>query len=495
MSNVTQTIATEIASLLSGNSTYNSYNSRWRFLLESYIGGLEYRTAGHLTRYQLETDNEYNARLKGTPLENHCASVINVYNSFLFRVSPTRDFASLEGMPELKSFVEDVDFEGRNINQFMKDVHTWASVFGHCWIMLVKPNVGSTTRAGDQAAGVRPYASLLTPQVVLDWGWERKPSGEYVLSYFKYIEEINGDVKTTKEWWVDFIKTTVINTSTNYIQNTYVEENGLGMIPAIVAYNKRSGFRGIGISDITDIADCQRTIYNYLSEWEQLVRLSVHPSLVMTPTTNAGTGAGSVIEVEADLDPGLKPYYLEYTGGSVSAIKDGIEHAVSAIDKMANTGAVRATESKKISGVAMQTEFELLNARLSEKADNLELAEEQLWQLWASYMDREWTGHIDYPGSFNIRDTSDEINQLKIANEAVDPYSPAHFAVQQRIMEWTGLEDEFTGGRIIPHIMQSPLGELRIVDNQTVHVELTALGWIGVTSATVVEPGESDGLS
>lgn len=480
MSNATQKIATEIASLLSGNSTYNSYDTRWRFLLESYIGGMEYREAGHLTRYQLETDAEYNARLRGTPLENHCASVINVYNSFLFREDPKRDYASLEGMPELEAFVEDVDFEGRNINQFMKDVHTWASVFGHCWMMLVKPNVGSTTRAEDQAQGIRPYASLLTPQVVLDWEWERKANGEYVLSYFKYIEDINGDVKTTKEWWNDWIKTTTVNTATNSIEYTYAEPNGLGMIPAICAYNKRSSFRGIGVSDITDIADYQRTIYNYLSEWEQLVRLSVHPSLVKTPNTNAGIGAGSVIEVENDLDPGLKPYYLEYSGGSVDAIKDGINHAVSAIDKMANTGAVRATESKKISGVAMQTEFELLNARLSEKAANLELAEENLWSLWAFYMDREWDGYIDYPGSFNIRDTADEINQLKVATESVEVGSLAHQAVQKRVLDWLDLDQEEMNDlkqQIVPHIMQGPNGELRAVTTQAQHESLVALGW------------------
>lgn len=480
MSNITQQIATEIATLLSGNSTYNSYDTRWRFLLESYIGGLEYRQAGHLTRYELETDAEYNARLRATPLENHCASVINVYNSFLFRENPDRDFASIDGMPELQAFKEDVDFEGRNINQFMKDVHTWASVFGHCWMMLVKPNVGSVTRAEDQAQGIRPYASLLTPQVVLDWEYNRLPNGAYELSYFKYIEDINGDVKTIKEWWVDWVVTTVVDSSTSSIVSKVEEPNGLGKIPAICAYNKRSSYRGIGISDITDISDYQRTIYNYLSEWEQLVRLSVHPSLVKTPDTNAGIGAGSLIEVPLDMDPGLKPYYLEYSGGSVDAIKDGIEHAVNAIDKMANTGAVRATESKKISGVAMQTEFELLNARLSEKADNLELAEEQLWEMWAYYMDRDWEGTIDYPGSFNIRDTSDEIEQLRVANETVEPGGYAHQAIQKRVVDWLDLEQEEVDQieqMITPHIMRSPTGELRAVTTRAQHENLVALGW------------------
>lgn len=479
--NITQQIATEVADLLSGNSTYNSYDSRWRFLLESYLGGNEYRQAGHLTRYVLETDEEYKSRLNATPLENHCASVVNVYNSFLFRSEPVRDFGNLENMPELADFVEDVDFEGRNINQFMKDVHTWASVFGHCWIMLVKPNVDAQTRAQEQLMGVRPYASLLTPQTVLDWEYERLPNGEYRLSYFKYIEDINGSVKTVKEWWNEVIVTTVVDTGTNSIQSKTEDVNGLGKIPAICAYSKRSSYRGIGISDITDIADYQRTIYNYLSEWEQLVRLSVHPSLVKTPETNAGVGAGSIVEVPNDTDGALKPYYLEYSGGSVNAIKDGITHAVDAIDKMANTGAVRATESRTISGVAMETEFELLNARLSEKADNLELAEEQLWKLWSEYMDREWDGLIDYPGSFNIRDTSHEIEQLRVASEIVEPGSVEQIAVHRRVMEWMDFEEKELAElkkEVTPHIMQSPTGELRPVTTQVQHEQLVSMGWV-----------------
>ena len=50
---------------------------------------------------------------------------------------------------------------------------------------------------------------------------------------------------------------------------------------------------------------------------------------------------------------------------------------------MAHLGAVRGTDAVKASGVALQTEFQLLNAKLAEKADLLENAEEQLWRFVA----------------------------------------------------------------------------------------------------------------
>jgi hypothetical protein len=438
---VIQTLELEVAKLTSGNQLYETYNSIWKYLLVSYIGGEEYRRAAYLTRYQLETDAEYTARLRATPLENHCQSVISVYNSFLFREEPKREFNNIETF-ELEMFLRDADMDGRSLDAFMKDVATWSSVFGHAWIIIAKPNVGALTRADEQAQGVRPYVNLLTPLVVLDWRWARQQSGRYELTYFRYLEDVNGNVRTIKEWTKETIRTVVVNIEDNVINEDFIDINQLGMIPAVCAYNGRSTVRGIGISDITDIADQQRFIYNALSEVEASIRINTHPSLVATPETRVGTGSGALIHMPDNLDPGLKPYLLEFTGASISSIYDSIKHAIDSIDKMANTGAVRATESRTLSGVAMETEFSLLNARLSEKADNLELAEEQMWQIWFAYQGEQWMGEIEYPGSFNIRDTSKEIEQLVTAKGAAT--DPVVFRkIDEHILEWMGEESEY----------------------------------------------------
>jgi hypothetical protein len=439
--NVIQTLSNELRSLLQGNLLYETYFPQWQYLLESYVGGQEYKDAQHLTRYQLETDQEYRARIRTTPLENHCQSVVSVYNSFLFRNEPDREFNGLETMPELEDFLYDADFDGRSLDAFMKDVATWSSVFGHCWIMVSKPNVGAVTVADEQALGVRPYVSLLTPMVVLDWEYTRSSSGRITLSYFRYLEEITGDLRTVKTWTPNLITTSIIDTKKDIVQETLEEVNGLGMIPAVCAYNGRSVIRGFGISDIADIADAQKFIYNATSEVEQSIRMDSHPSLVVTPETKVGTGSGALIHMPENLDPGLKPYLLEFGGASVDSIYKAIQHSIDSIDKMANTGAVRATESRTMSGVAMETEFQLLNARLSEKADNLELAEEQMWKIWCAYMGTTWMGEIDYPGSFNIKDNGSEITQLQQAKAAAtDPVVIRK--IDEHILEWMGEEKE-----------------------------------------------------
>jgi hypothetical protein len=461
----TQLLQNEIALALKGNVWYNDLNPQWKFFLESYLGGEDYRLSGHLVKYQLETDNEYKARLRSTPLDNHCQSVISVYNSFLFREEPDREFGSIEDMPELEDFINDADMDGRSLNAFMKDVSTWASVFGHCWIILVKPDVGAITRADEQAMGVRPYASLLTPLAVLDWQWKRMPTGRFELNYFRYLEEANGDQRTVKEWYPDIVKTIVMNVRAGTKEET-IEINGLGKIPAICAYNGRSPIRGIGISDIADIADAQKFIYNATSEVEQTIRMDSHPSLVKTPETQAGTGSGSIIHMPDNLDPGLKPYLLEHSGASVASIYEAIKNTISSIDKMANTGAVRATESRTMSGVAMETEFQLLNARLSEKADNIELAEEQMWKLWCEYMGYTWDGSIEYPGSFNMRDTGREIEQLRIAKDvATDPVVLRK--IDEHLLEWMDEEKEY-----LPFIDPNPMPGRTYPDGESINANL-----------------------
>lgn len=488
------------------NQIFVDYKDRWQFLLESYMGGEEYRTGAHLTRYTLETDGDYAARLRATPLDNHCKSVISVYISFLFREEPKRELANLEYDPMVQDFLKDADLDGRSFNSFMKEVSIWSSVFGHCWILMTKPSVAAETLADQLAAGVRPYVNLLTPLVVNDWKYERQPNGRYDLSYFKYIEDVNGDVITVREWTPEFIRTWIVDNQKKHAELVLEEINELGKIPAVLAYNQRSQVRTIGISDISDIADQQRAIYNELSEVEQSIRLEGHPSLVTTPDTQVGAGAGAMIQMPDNLDPGLKPYVLNADATPINMIYESIRARVESIDRMANTGGVRATESRTMSGVAMETEFQLLNAKLSEKADNLELAEEQIWNLWCDYQGISADFEIEYPGSFNIRDTNREFTDLQVAKSAAT--SPAVTAViDYKLMECLGEEPEevvdainafvvnptnpgVVGGmaarseveEVFEAVMQDPVsGKLEEVESRMAYDEYLAQGWIDVS--------------
>ncbi len=396
---------------------YENNVDRWEFYLRSYMGGQDYRDGSYLTSYLNEDKNAYSRRLALTPLDNHCRNVVHVYSSFLWRVPPTRHYQQMEGSADLEAFLKDSNLDGQSFNSFMREAQIWSSVYGHVWLMLDKPQSTAGTRAEELAQEIRPYVTLITPENVYDWKYERMPSGRHELTYMKVRESVNRIDGTTTEtyfriWDREQIK--LVRYLGDEAQVVETIDNPIGKIPAVFLPSNRSVVRGIGISDISDVAYMQQAIYQELSEIEQLIRISNHPTLVKTYDTDASAGAGAVINISDDMDGALKPYQMQPSGANLDAIRASITDKIDAINRMAHMGAVRGTEAITQSGVAMQTEFQMLNAKLSEKADILELAEEQLWQLWCT-----WQGHnlheveISYPDSFDIRDYESELNFLQ----------------------------------------------------------------------------------
>ena len=397
---------------------YDDNINRWEYYLRSFLGGTEYRDGKYLTAYVDEDTKEYDKRLNSTPLDNHCRNVVNVYSSFLWRINPTREFGNLKDDQFKESFLEDADLDGRSFNAILKDAENWASVYGHCWLFMDKPESVAGTRQEELDQGIRPYLSLITPESVTDWDYERGESGRWTLKFLRLKENVERlanktDKITYRTWYRDRVEVHMVEGE----DVTLLEElpNPIGVIPAICLYSQRSPKRGIGISDLADVADLQKAIYNELSEIEQIIRISNHPSLAKTDSVDAMAGAGGILHMPDDLDPGLKPYMLQPSGANLDAVRSSIEDKVEAIDRITHMGGVRATQTQSKSGVALQAEFQLLNARLSEKADLLELAEEQIWTLFAKWQGQSWDGQVTYPDTFDLRDHSADLLFLQQA--------------------------------------------------------------------------------
>jgi len=405
---------------ISVNQQWKNNISRWLYYSDSYQGGNDYREGRYLTKYYMETSEEYENRIKQTALDNHCKSVVETYNSFLFRTPPTRTYGSINNDPALDSFFNDADLDGRSFDAFMRDVATQASIYGNVWVMVDKPNTQVATRAEELQQQIRPYLIMFTPENVIDWSYTRRPSGVYELTLIKIWEGADEEYGYYREITPEAISLYRKKRGMSLDdQNELVEQfaNSIGRVPCVPVYAQRSKTKGIGISDISDISDMQRSIYNELSELEQIVRISNHPSLVKTSDTQASAGAGAIIDLPNDLDSNLKPYLLEPNGSGIDNILSSLASKADSINRMANLGGTRTTATRAMSGVALETEFQILNARLSEKADLLELAEEQIWRLWAQWQGQVWDGTIDYPDSFNIHDKANTITLLKQAKE------------------------------------------------------------------------------
>lgn len=399
---------------------YLTHFKRWEFLRSSYLGSYEYKMGEYLTKYQYEADSEYFRRIATTPYDNHVKSIVHIYNSFLYRQPIKRDFGNIAGTPELDSFMRDTDLEGRSFESFMRDVNTWSTVYGSCVVLLDKPQSNARTRAEELQQGIRPYASIYTPENVLDWEYSRQPSGYYDLTYLKLLEVEQKAYGMNARYYIrEFTKDTIRLSEYNAEKgkSQIMEEmpNELGIIPAVWVYANRSPIRGIGVSEVGDIADMSNAIFNELSEIEQTIRLSTSPSLVKTPEVDAAAGPGAIITVPNETDPNLKPYLLQPSGQSVEAILKSIDEKIVAIDRMACMSGIRTAQTRQQSGIAMMTEYSMLDAKLTEKAKSLELAEEQLFRLFAKWQGVEFDGEIEYPMAFHIRDRNLDMDVLEKA--------------------------------------------------------------------------------
>lgn len=411
---------------------YENNIDRWEYYYNSYFGGQDYQRSGYLRKYLAEENdgfNEYAKRLATTPLDNHCRSVIDTYTSFIWRDTPQREFGSLANNPALELFLKDADLEGRSYDAVMREATTLANVYGHVLLMLDKPASEATTLAQELAEGIRPYLVIITPENIVDWEWERKSNGRYEITMLKLKEFEDEDMAVYRIWERDVVSVYEVDDNAGEMKLLEQYPNQMGHIPATFLYGQRSHERGMGVSQIADIADVQKAIYNELSELEQVIRISNHPTLVMTEGVDASAGAGAVIVIEdTDIDPSLKPYMLQPSSQSIGSILQSIETKIGMIDRMANLSSMRSTSRATASGVSLKIERELLNVKLAQIADNLEICEEQLLSHFGHFYGIEYDGVIDYPDNFDMTDTYTELDFLLKASAA--PVSSAQYKTE-----------------------------------------------------------------
>jgi len=390
--------------IVDAHDAYKYYINRWNFLGDSFAGGYDYFMGKYLEPYYYESKEDYEKRLRMVAVDNHTKSVVGIYNSFLFRREIKREFGSIENDPGLTPFLKDADLDGRSFHAFLRDLSTYAMVYGNCWVVIDKPTTNAVTRADELNQDIRPYVSLFTPDNVLDWQYERQANGLYQLTYLKVKEEVIENKQYIREYTPTEINVYLIDGDHKTGDIVDSMPNALGKVPAVCVYAQRSPTRGIGYSAIGDIADVQKDLYELSSEMNEIIRLTNHPSLVKTRGTEASAGAGSIIQMEEGLDPGLKPFLLQPNGSSIESIVSAMDKKIDSIDRMACLGGIRSIESRRMSGIGLQTEFQMLNAKLADFAMNLEHAEEQIWRFWAMYQNKFWDGEVEYPNSFSIQD-------------------------------------------------------------------------------------------
>lgn len=405
--------------LIATHPEYDANIDQWRFFLSSYFGGRNYRDGNYLLQHPFESSTNYERRKEIAYYYNYCGPIVDIMVSHLFRRPVKREFGSLSADSLFSGFLRDVDFDGASLVQFMRDAGRFASVYGRVSIVVDRPRLTASTRAEAEEFGVRPYLSLVTPENLTDWSYARTDTGRPVLEMVK-IYEGSGRYRI---WTADAWELWQIDGESDAAVLLDSGEHDLGRVPVVNLYNKKSGVKMIGVSDIQDIADINKNIYYLCSDAKEIIENTAFPMLAVPFEKGGGSderemGPRNIIQF--DPESGARPFWLEPPHSSLTEIREWVKQDINEIHRIAKMGGARSVEdfARAKSGVALELEYQQLYAVLSEKADNLEQAEHEVLSLWSAWEGKGFDGLVDYPDDFSLKDLDGEMKRLFDAMDA-----------------------------------------------------------------------------
>jgi len=412
------------------HADYTAYLPEWNFFAASYYGGKKYRDGYYLLKHPFESDANYQRRKATAYYYNYCAPVVDILTAYLYRRPPVRSYGTLSPTPVppripvtlFDAFWWDVDFENSNLDQFMREVSRLAAIYGRVSVIVDKPVLEVATLAQAKDFDIRPYFSIITPANLLDWNYVRRPNGRFVLDMVKIKEdEISYRIWTRTGWelWrIGSVDKEVILVESG--------EHSLGEVPIVNIYNKRSGAKMLGVSDIQDIADINKNIYYLCSDAKEIIENTAFPMLAL-PYEKGGEGGAKELGPKNILqfDPELSnssPFWLEAPHSSLAEIREWIQQDAQEIVRIAKMGGLRNTETsvQPWSGVSIALQTEQLKSSLVEKADNMEQAELDLLYLWCKWMGVGFGGNVEYVKDFDVQDVTRKIQDaISVVNAGI----------------------------------------------------------------------------
>jgi len=395
----------------------NRYSVAWAFYIASYFGGVEYAAGDYLLRHAREPEANFLRRKAIAYYYNYCAPIIDIYVSHIFRKPIEYTLAEYENDDLFADFLVNADFDGASYKQFMRDAGRYAQIYGRVCIFVDKSAEIADNKAEETERNLRPYVCMVTPENVLYWKHERTETGEIVLSYVKIREVVSKKETQYRLWWRNrWEKWAIIKGKVPV--KLEEGENNLGEIPMVTLYNRRTGRKMVGLSDLCDLADINKNIYYLCSDAKEIIENTAYPFLAkpfgkQDKNGEVVAGSGNVFEFDPQ-DPNSKPFWLEPPHSSLKEIREWVLNNVNEMFRIAKMGGVKATETAQQaqSGIALKLEQDQLHSSLAEKADNLEQADTEILRLYGKYMDVEFTGSVNYPDEFSIDDVVTELDNL-----------------------------------------------------------------------------------
>jgi hypothetical protein len=441
----------KVKDLIATNDTYKDMINEWTLLLAVYEGIREIIRKGYIERHEREYKETYIRRIKELYGLGYTESIVNIFHFYLFKKSPQHTLGALGKDKIWEMFAKDADLSQNPFETVVMEFSLYASVFGCVGILVDKADTNSfkiskgkktLTKQDELDNEIYPYIAKYFPTNILDWSHKRDEFNRPYLAMVKLLDDDGTYRIWTPEFWQkwEFPKDKDGKPDqSNYEKDAVLlgdGKNTLGFIPFFWHYNKKSRKPGVGISDVHETARIDLSIIRNLSQIEEIIYFAAFPMMrkpirSVKPTDQISqqddeTGPSVVLEFDPD-KPESKPDWLETpVAESIAAIIDHIKIKIGEAYRATNTGGLTATDtsSKEArSGVALKTEFQLLNSQLVSKGINLEKSERRIveyWLKWQLQFDQLWE-EVDMARdrTYDVEDLATDLENILTSKKVV----------------------------------------------------------------------------
>ena len=329
---------------------YDIMAPRWR-VMEALLGGTESMRAAaeeFTPKHTEETQESYDARLNETVLLNVTEQTLDTLSGKPFsepiKVNDDVPTAIAGGDDPATGLLYDIDLQGNNLDVFARD---WfregmSKALAHVLVDMPKPATEADpakprTLADDRKEKRRPYWVLIKPEHVL-FARASVVDGTEVLEHIRIME---GVVEQDGFAEVVIAQIRVLEPGRVVLYRQHPTrkkkgepewivhdewETGLDYIPLVTFYANRQSFM-VGKPPLLDLAWLNVAHWNSTSDQRHILKVARFPILACSGASGEDSdpvviGPNKILYNE---DPQGKFYYVEHTGGAITAGREDME--------------------------------------------------------------------------------------------------------------------------------------------------------------------------
>jgi len=410
------------------NPLYSDKLGLWSLYYEAAAGGQGF-AQDNLFTHRLEDNDDFADRKDRVYYLNFCDTLPTIYNSYIFQNEISR-----KPDETLEEFRRNVDGKGTAIDDFVKKVGYYSSVYGVCHVIVDIPTSkkkGKISKLDAKRDNLYPFARILHPTQLKDWSIDEQGNFRWVLIEYEYYKdedptqerEIETHYKliTTENWEIvnqDGDPVKLEDGSPNKGPNT------LGFIPIVTMYHKNSDEDDkVGESMLKDIVYINIIILNWCSLIDEQLARNCFSQLVIPDRgdiyeaveggkTNPLVTVGNSSVFTFDGESANPPQFISPNTDTITTVWKMVSDHIKEMYRLSGLLSGTSDLYAPTSGRASQFGFLSTNAALAEKSLSYQKFENKMSEVAYLQLGKssEEYEQVHYPTTFDLSTLEEELD-------------------------------------------------------------------------------------